>query len=358
MLQAEVEAEAERALVYDAAAALTTAVWRQMMTEPGDWAYAAPAIGRVVQSAQVEVAKTAVRHVETIRVQSGAPRPSIPAPRRPVGVVRSPTRPSVSLDAPRVTRARPIPTPQSPAAQAQTRPVPVQELRIAPTRVEIPVIVPEGFAQATPSGAQIEATMGTAVTEMRAALDAGADMDEALDRGESWARVIARSVLQDTYRDVAAVDVTCTEDAQWVYAPNMPCCKRCAALAGRVYAWDTEFVRHPGCDCQRRKFVGDPPGDVLSAADLVDRGLVTGLTRGESEALAEGADVNRVLNATRPRPRVQAAVRDRNRAARAEYEHQVAGGDRRSVLTPTVIHRHARSREEAVWLLRANGYIH
>lgn len=124
---------------------------------------------------------------------------------------------------------------------------------------------------------------------------------------------------------------------------TVPCCGRCAVLAGRVYRFSEGFLRHPQCDC-------DPtPTDIAAGrelvtdtSDLVDRGLITGLSKGDAEALAGGADLGQVVNVRRKSAGLTVGSSVIERAGRP---------------TPQGILQLVSDRAEMIELLRRFGYI-
>lgn len=120
------------------------------------------------------------------------------------------------------------------------------------------------------------------------------------DQGEAWVldRIVA-TLIQDAGRTATAVDIgrRLGVNAQ-VRALNPPSCARCVVLAGRVYGRGAGFARHPLCDC-----IGVPttqavaPDLVVDPTEMLERGLVRGLSKADTEAvLTHGADLGRVVN--------------------------------------------------------------
>lgn len=174
----------------------------------------------------------------------------------------------------------------------------------------------------------------TTATDMFVAMADAATTDADFDR-------LVESLVQDAGRAAESV-ATATRNVAHVRYLSPPSCSRCAVLAGRVYRYSDGFQRHPNCDCVMipttvaSPFVQDP-------ADLLERGLVTGLSKADAAAVADGADLNKVVNI-----RLRAAgLRD---AGRVLYR-----ADR---MTPEAIYRATGSdRGAALDLLRRNGYL-
>lgn len=153
---------------------------------------------------------------------------------------------------------------------------------------------------------------------------------------------IVESIVQDAARAAESVAVAVRPNIAHVRYVNLPCCARCAVLAGRVYRWSDGFQRHPGCDCSMI------PTTVASPLrqdpdELVRAGQVRGLSRSDLQALNDGADISRVVN-----------VRLRS-AGLLEAGHAMRRGNR---LTPAAIYRVAGDdRPAALALFESNGYI-
>lgn len=182
-----------------------------------------------------------------------------------------------------------------------------------------------------------------------------------------------------------------------------PSCARCAILAGRWYRWSDGFQRHPGCDCvmipaPRSASLPDPNaaferGEIGSYRTLPDgsQRFESGLSRRQARAIEDGADISQVVNARRGMQTVNFAGRriqvttEGTTSRGFAFDRLIARGGSRRVdagfatrvtrngretrrvsrtvaraprLSPEAIYRIAgESREEAIRLLRINGYI-
>lgn len=166
---------------------------------------------------------------------------------------------------------------------------------------------------------------------------AKAATDAALD-------TLVLALVQDAGRTAASVDIgrrpTLTGYVRSLLPPS---CSRCAILAGRVYRYSTGFERHPRCDClmtPTTQLVG--PSLITDPTEAYERGWVRGLSKGDVEAIENGADLGRVVNIRRKQAGLSVGSSVTTRGGR---------------LTPQGIQRVAKDRTEAVRLLRANGYI-
>lgn len=151
------------------------------------------------------------------------------------------------------------------------------------------------------------------------------------------------SLVQDSGRGAESVSIAARPRVGYVRYVSPPCCSRCAILAGRFYRYSSGFKRHPGCDCThlpttdpRSEFRQDPQ-------DLVDRGLVRGLSKADTKALEDGADLNRIVNVRSKRAGLMQSGEALSRAGRP---------------TPAGIYRIAgEDRVRALSLLTQHGYL-
>lgn len=161
------------------------------------------------------------------------------------------------------------------------------------------------------------------------------------DMDAEFERLIA-SIVQDSGRAAQSVAITARPDVRFVRHLNLPSCSRCAVLAGRTYRYSEGFKRHPGCDCVMIPTTVASPDLTYDLDALVAEGKVTGLSKADRQAVADGADLGRVVNVRR----TQAGLIDSGRVLR-----------RKGRLTPEAIYRVTDDREAAIELLKANGYL-
>jgi hypothetical protein len=177
------------------------------------------------------------------------------------------------------------------------------------------------------------------------AFTTGADnlsrMLDSLDTDAEFNRLV-ESLIQDAGRAAESVSVAVRPDIYHVRFVSLPCCARCAVLAGRVYRWSEGFKRHPRCDCSMiPTTVASPLRQ--SPEDLFEDGQVRGLSKADQQALREGADMSRVINVRRTQAGLSESGRVLYRAGR---------------MTPEAIYRKAGDdRAVAVDLLTKNGYV-
>ena len=154
-------------------------------------------------------------------------------------------------------------------------------------------------------------------------------------------RLVA-SITQETARAVQQAAVAVRPEIGWVRHLALPSCSRCAVLAGRVYRWSDGFLRHPGCDCTMTPTSENDDSMAYDVEELARTGQVTGLSKADQRALAEGADFGRLVNVRSRKAGLTESGRVLERAGR---------------MTPEGIYRMASDRAEALELLTQQGYL-
>jgi hypothetical protein len=211
------------------------------------------------------------------------------------------------------------------------------------------------------------------------AIGQGAPAGEALVAAGARLQTYAVSLVQDAGRQADSVAIAVRPKTGYRRMVNPPCCADCAILAGKWFKYNTGFERHPNCDCQHIPAAEDAPGNVSTDPDvLFGSGQVTGLSEAERQAVADGADPAQVVNARRGRTADKMFTTEgttrrgvasrRIRESRPGVPEQVRNAGRRGYIenyqerrvvrpTPDAIYKYAESRDDALELLRRNGYI-
>lgn len=164
---------------------------------------------------------------------------------------------------------------------------------------------------------------------------------EAVEVDRQFDQLVA-SLVQDVGRSAQSVSIAARPRIGHVRMLTPPSCARCAVLAGRVYRYSTGFLRHPGCDCTMIPTTLANPDYVQDPESLMDRGLVTGLSKADQQAIRDGADFGQVVNV-------------RGRAAGVSESGRVLY--RRGRMTPEAIYRSTSTQEEALAALQRAGYL-
>lgn len=199
-----------------------------------------------------------------------------------------------------------------------------------------PLVLQEQGISSASTGTVAAGSLITSSATLTSMLEQAAT-DAAFDR-------IVTALVNDAGRTAALAD-SGTRQAVTGYVRSLlpPSCSRCAILAGRVYRYSTGFLRHPQCDCLMTptdQTVG--PSLVLDPMEAFDKGWIRGLSKADSEAVRNGADLGRVVNVRRHR----AGLSIGSSVAR-----------RRGRLTPEGCAIFASDIEDFRRLLRKYGYI-
>jgi len=266
-----------------------------------------------------------------------------------------------------------------------------------------PVLAPKGMAGLTGSGLPVGSLMQLSVahagqTFSAAKAAAGDDMtsqipasfdqekaaQDALDDAEQFMQQVAATIMADTARAAESAAATAhPEVAGYVRMLTPPSCSRCVILAGKFYAWNDGFQRHPLCDCRHIPVSESLAGDLTVNPDTYFHSLSSAeqnkaFTNAGAQAIRDGADINQVVNARRGMTTAQTVAGntvtitstgttrrglayarlggDRSRDTRAPGERYARTTKVR--LMPESIYEYARGdRDEAIRLLRQNGFI-
>jgi hypothetical protein len=203
-------------------------------------------------------------------------------------------------------------------------------------------VLPAAFAGVASDGRPLDSLLGESVIKAKVARGGGAPVNEALAVGGRALDMYVHTQVADAARGAASVAIVARPTIGWVRLVNVPCCPRCAILAGKWFGWNDGFERHPQDSCRHIPCVEDVAGDVGTSPEaLFAGGHVRGLTEGQQAALDVGADPGQVVNATGRRSGMATA----------------SAGTRGGRLTPDRIFRVAADREHALDLLRQYGYI-
>src|SRR5690606_25685747 len=119
-----------------------------------------------------------------------------------------------------------------------------------------------------------------------------------------WLERAASTALSDTARQGEVVAMARRPVAGYVRMLVPPSCSRCALLAGKFYRFNDGFLRHPYCGCRHMPASEALAGDLALAARVYFDSLSEAeqrrvFTVAGAEAIRDGADIGRVVNARR-----------------------------------------------------------
>lgn len=238
---------------------------------------------------------------------------------------------------------------------------------------------PSSLVGVASDGRRLDTLAYGAVTQAKTAVSDGATPQQALNAGGNWLALMAKLQVADAARQAVGVMVASRPNlGGTVRVLNPPSCQRCAILAGRFYRWSTGFDRHPRCDCvnlpSQSRGWAQAEGFITDPMDAYRAGHIRDLTEAQKFAIDNGADISKVVNATRgmsttatrravkiPRGTVAPAAPGAldllgplRRAQQARGALPAAQG----LLTPEGIYQQAAGdRDKAIALLREWGYL-
>lgn len=238
------------------------------------------------------------------------------------------------------------------------------------------------FAGVASDGRQLLSLLFQPVIAALTALRDGASVDEAMATGHANLDMIVRTQVADAGRAADQVALTAQPKVEgYTRIVVGKTCNRCIILAGRFYSYSEGFLRHPRCDCvmlptsqaQTAGLVQDPR--VIYESMTKQERTAAGWSAAEQDAIDEGADIVQVTNAsTRPGAVYTAGGREFTREGTTRsglfggYDidpetgeltrrSRKAGAKRDRRLTVDQIYAEAKSRDEALRLLRENAYL-
>lgn len=215
---------------------------------------------------------------------------------------------------------------------------------------------PAGFVGSAPDGRSLSGLLYSPVTQVKAALGRGLQPGQALNVGRALLDRNVQTMVADTGRAAASVDIVARPRVGYVRMLSVPSCPRCVVLAGRFYRWNAGFGRHPRCDCRhipsRENIAGDvttDPYEYFHSLSKVDQDKW--FTPSAAQAIRDGADIFQVVNADRG-TKPGGLVTTEGTSRRGNF-----GRGRPPRLTPEGIYSQGLPREETLRLLERNGYI-
>lgn len=248
-------------------------------------------------------------------------------------------------------------------------------------------IVPERMVGVASDGRPLDSLLhGSVINAGTRVKDRGAV--EAWKSGFNWLSVAMQTQVADIGRSATKLAITSRARVGYVRMLNPPSCSRCAVLAGRWYRFNAAFDRHPGCNCTAIPAPEDHPRDIRTDPTQYFNSLSVEqqnriFTNSGAEAIRAGADISQVVNVRRGATGLDSAVPSANVSRRSLQRTNVYGRDlytstegvtKRGVagkairergrdprttprLMPESIMELAESREDAIVLLKANGYM-
>lgn len=155
---------------------------------------------------------------------------------------------------------------------------------------------------------------------------------------------LVTSLVQDAGRGAESVSIATRPRVGYVRYVSPPSCSRCAILAGKFYRISSGFQRHPGCDCTHLPTTDPRSQFRQNPHELVEQGLVRGLSKADRRALSEGADLNQVVNVRSKKAGLTQGGQALSRSGRPTPAgiYRIAGDDRDQALTLLAQHGYIR----------------
>lgn len=165
-------------------------------------------------------------------------------------------------------------------------------------------LVPDSLVGIASDGRPLDSLAYGAVTKSKEVAEGGASTTQALAQGGDWLDLMTKLQVADAARQaVGVMTVSRKNMGGTVRVLNPPSCQRCAILAGRWYRWSTGFDRHPRCDCVNLSVPSESyasaEGFMSDPMQAYRNGEIRDLTEAQKFAINNGADISRVVNATR-----------------------------------------------------------
>jgi hypothetical protein len=209
-------------------------------------------------------------------------------------------------------------------------------------------LVPARFTRDAPDGRPMSSLLDEAVVLSKSAIAGGSTVPEALAQGGTWLTGTVLTVLADTRRQVYHADIIQRPDlGGYARMLNPPSCARCTILAGKWFAWNKGFLRHPRCDCihiPSSEAIADDfttdPTEYFGSLSKADQDRI--FTKTGARAIRDGADVSRVVNI------------DQRGLGTAKGKRRFGTPSR---MTVDDIYRTAGTRANAIRMLQAEGYV-
>lgn len=226
-------------------------------------------------------------------------------------------------------------------------------------------------------GRPVESLLASTVGRARALSDT-MPREQALEDAQAFMDMVTETILADAARAAEEVAMAARPWVDgFVRMINPPCCSRCAVLSGKFYLFNEGFLRHPNCDCYHLPAPSDPDKvrNLISInsperyfESLTEAEQNRTFTTAGAEAIREGADIGRVVNARRGMSkaqdsgrlkRVTVAGRDIYITTEATTRRGRRANQARGIrLMPESIFEIAGDdRDEAIRLLRVHGYL-
>jgi hypothetical protein len=215
---------------------------------------------------------------------------------------------------------------------------------------------PSGFTGSAPDGRSLSGLLYSPVTQVKTAIAGGMQPGMALKAGRGVLDRNVQTLVADTGRAAASVDIAARPRVGYVRMLTLPSCPRCVILAGKFFRWNEGFRRHPRCDCRHIPSTENRAGDMTTDPYEYFRSLDAEAQEKQfgkpaAQAIRDGSDIFQVVNANRG-TKPGGLITTEGASRRGNF-----GRGRQPRLTPEGIYSQGLSRDETLRLLERNGYI-
>jgi Asp/Glu/hydantoin racemase len=235
-----------------------------------------------------------------------------------------------------------------------------------------PRLAPTALAGVASDGRALETLLFQPLIKMLLEDASGVAFPDALRVGRNSMTEIISTQVHDAARVAEGTKIAANKRWKgYVRMVEPSACSRCIILAGRTYAWNTGFQRHPRCRCTHIPTSIASP-DIADPKELFDqmsrKEQDRAFTRDGAEAIRLGADPARVVNARAGMNTTQTASGREVKQAidyrgqKGIYITRAGTGTKRQrgqvrLMPESILRFAAGNRDEAIRLLRVHGYI-
>lgn len=168
------------------------------------------------------------------------------------------------------------------------------------------VVDPRAFAGVSSDGRALASLLFQPAIMVLSSLAGGVPIGPSLDFGARHLETITRTQVADAGRGADGVSITTRRGLDgYVRVVQGSACSRCSILAGRHYAWNKGFLRHPNCHCTHLPAsAAKAEGLIQNPMDLYSRLTArerqrAGWSLADQRAIDDGGDIFAVTNARR-----------------------------------------------------------
>lgn len=164
---------------------------------------------------------------------------------------------------------------------------------------------PEELVGLTGAGYPVYTSLSAATIRAKQAVAEELTPVQALESAGTWLSMATSTILADTMRSAESIG-RYTRNVGYVRMVNGGACGRCVVLAGKWFKTNAGFLRHPRCRCTHipasENVAGDWQTEPRAYFDTLTFEQQAKLMGGKANAQAviDGADMGRLINAYRP----------------------------------------------------------